>query len=63
MTLLTLLLILIGTGIVLFLINRFLPIDGKVGELINYLVIIILVLLVIFFFLDAVGVMKNPIKL
>jgi hypothetical protein len=59
----TLFLILIVGGFVLFLFNRFVPLDENIKSLINYVVIFLLVMIVILFFLDLFGVYKNPIKL
>ncbi len=51
----TLLIVLIVVGFALFLFNRFLPIEGNVKSLINYLVIFVLVALVILFILRLFG--------
>lgn len=55
-----LLLILIIVGFALFLFNRFLPIDGNVKQLINYVVIFILCLIVLLFILRLFGIYNGP---
>lgn len=48
----TLLIILVVVGFVLFLFNRFMPLDADVKSLINYVVIFILIVIVVLFILD-----------
>jgi hypothetical protein len=55
MGIIELLLILVIVGFVLFLFNRFAPLDGNIKQLINYVVMFILVLLVILFVLKLFG--------
>ena len=52
----TLLIILVVVGFALFLFNRFLPIEGNVKQLINYVVWFVLALVVILFILRMFGV-------
>lgn len=47
-----LLILLIVIGFALFLFNRFVPIEGNIKSLINYLVIFTLALVVVLFILD-----------
>jgi len=51
----TLLLVLIIVGFVLFLFNKFVPIEGNIKSLINYLVIFVLCILVVLFVLRMFG--------
>lgn len=44
MNLLTIIAVLLVIGIVLFVINKYVPMDGKIKTILNYVVIIILVL-------------------
>jgi len=55
-----LLLILIIIGFALFLFNRFLPIDEKIKQLINYVVIFVLIIIVILFILRLFGIYNGP---
>lgn len=59
----TLLLILVVAGFILFLFNRFVPLDANIKSLINYLVIFVLVIFVILFVLDMFGIYHNPVKI
>lgn len=52
MSLLHLIVALVAAGVVLYCINRFVPMDGKIKTLLNIVVIVILVVVV----LDAFGV-------
>jgi hypothetical protein len=58
----TLLIVLIIVGFILFLFNRFLPMDGNVKSLINYVVIFVLVMFVLLFLLDLFGLYSFPMK-
>lgn len=60
MGLIELILILIIVGFALFLFNRFLPLDGNVKQLINYVVIFVLVIIVILFILKLFGIYSGP---
>lgn len=51
----TLLLILIVVGFALFLFNRFMPVEGNVKSLINYVVIFVLCALAVLFILRMFG--------
>lgn len=63
MDFITLLLILIVIGFVLFLFNRFVPLDGTIKQLITYIAYFLMVMMVILFLLDLFGLYDNPIKL
>jgi hypothetical protein len=52
MSLLTVLITLIVVGVVLYLINNYLPLDGKIKTIINWVVVIVIVI----FLLKAFGV-------
>lgn len=52
MPLLTLIVALVSVGVVLYCINRFVPMDGKIKSILNVVVILVLVVIV----LDAFGV-------
>jgi hypothetical protein len=54
------LLALVVIGFVLFLFNRFAPMDANIKSLINYLVIFVLIIVVIFFVLDLFGLYSAP---
>ncbi len=54
------LLALVVIGFVLFLFNRFVPMDAKIKSLINYLVVFVLIIAVIFFVLDLFGLYSAP---
>lgn len=58
----TLILILIVVGFVLFLFERFLPIDASIKLLIRYVVIFVLVMMVLLFLLDLFGIYHSPVK-
>jgi len=51
----TLLLVLIVVGFALFLFNKFVPIDGTIKQIINYVAIFIIILVVILFVLRMFG--------
>lgn len=51
----TLILILVVVGFALFLFNKFVPIEGNVKSLINYVVIFVLCVLVVLFILRMFG--------
>lgn len=55
-----LLLILIVVGFALFLFNKFVPLDGNIKSIINYVVIFVLCLLVILFILRMFGIYDGP---
>lgn len=57
----TFLLALAVIGFALFLFNRFVPGDGSIKQLINYLVIFVLVVAVILFVLDLFDLYHFPI--
>jgi hypothetical protein len=59
----SLLILLIVAGFILFLFNRFAPIDGNVKALINYLVMFVLILFVILFVLDITGLYHSSFRL
>lgn len=44
MNLLTIIVVLVVVGIVLYLINRFVPMDGKIKTILNWAVVIILII-------------------
>lgn len=44
MNLLTVIVVLVVVGIVLYLINRFVPMDGKIKTILNWAVVIILII-------------------
>lgn len=52
MPLLTLLIALVSVGVVLYCINRFVPMEGKIKSILNIVVILVLVVVC----LDAFGV-------
>jgi len=52
MNLLTIIILLVVVGVVLYLINRFIPMDAKIKTILNWLVVIILIV----FLLKALGV-------
>jgi hypothetical protein len=52
MSLLHLLMVLIAVGIILYCVNRFIPMDGNIRKILNAVVIIC----VVFFLLDLFGV-------
>jgi hypothetical protein len=52
MSLLSILILLIVVGVVLYLINNYLPLDGKIKTIINWVVVIVIVI----FLLKAFGV-------
>lgn len=60
MSIIGLLLILVIVGFALFLFNRFVPIEGNIKSLINYLVIFVLVIIVILFVLRLFGIYSGP---
>jgi len=52
MNLLTIIILLVVVGVVLYLINRFIPMDAKIKTILNWVVVIILIV----FLLKAFGV-------
>ncbi len=54
MSLLTILVVLVVAGVALYVINRFIPMDGKVKTILNWVVIIAL----IFWLLKGLGVLS-----
>jgi len=58
----TLILVLVVVGFVLFLFNRFAPIDANIKSLINYLIIFIACVFVVLFILDLFGLYHFPMK-
>jgi hypothetical protein len=55
MPLLTILLVLIVVGVILWLVNTYIPMDGKIKSILNVVVVII----VIIWLLQAFGVMGS----
>jgi hypothetical protein len=55
MPLLTILLVLIVVGVVLWLINTYIPMDGKIKNILN----VVVVILVVFWLLKAFGLLDN----
>jgi hypothetical protein len=55
MSLITILITLIVVGVVLWLINTYIPMDGKIKKILNVAVVIILIL----WLLNAVGVLGH----
>jgi hypothetical protein len=55
-----LILILIVVGFILFLFNRFVPLDANIKSLINYLVLFVLFVVVVLFLLKAFGIYDGP---
>jgi hypothetical protein len=53
MSLISLIIALVSVGVVLYCINRFVPMDGKVKTILNIVVILVLVV----FMLDAFGLL------
>jgi len=56
MSVVTLIIYLAVIGVVLYLVNKFIPMDGKFKQLINVIAIIVAVILVIFWILGIAGV-------
>jgi len=52
MNLLTIIILLVVVGVVLYLINKYLPMDAKIKTILNWVVVIILIV----FLLKALGV-------
>jgi hypothetical protein len=52
MPLLTLIVALVSVGVVLYCINRFVPMEGKIKSILNIVVILVLIIVV----LDAFGI-------
>jgi hypothetical protein len=44
MSLLTIIIVLVVVGIILFLINKFVPIDGNIKTVLNWVVIIVIII-------------------
>ena len=44
MSLLTIIVVLVVAGILLYLINRYVPMDGKIKNILNWVVVIILII-------------------
>jgi len=55
MSLLTIVLVLIVVGVVLWLINSYIPMDGKIKNILNVVVVIVVVL----WLLRAFGLLEN----
>ena len=55
MPLLTIILVLIVVGVVLWLINTYIPMDGKIKSILN----VVVVILVVFWLLKAFGLLDN----
>lgn len=57
MSLLGIILVLVLIGVALYLINAFIPMDGKIKNILNIVVVIVVVLwlLKVFGLLDAIG--------
>jgi hypothetical protein len=55
MSLITILITLVVVGVVLWLINTYIPMDGKIKKILNVAVVIILIL----WLLSAVGILGN----
>jgi hypothetical protein len=55
MSLITILITLVVVGVVLWLINTYIPMDGKIKKILNVAVVIIVIL----WLLSAVGVLGN----
>jgi hypothetical protein len=55
MPLLNIILVLIVVGVVLWLINTYIPMDGKIKNILN----VVVVILVVFWLLKAFGLLDN----
>lgn len=55
MSVVSLIVVLVVVGVILYLINRFIPMDGKIKSILN----IVVVILVILWLLNAFGVFSN----
>jgi hypothetical protein len=55
MSILTILLVLIAVGVILWLINSFIPMDAKIKNILNVVVVIVVVI----FLLKAFGVFQS----
>lgn len=62
MSLLTLLIAIVAVGVVLWAINQFVPMDGKIKMILNVIVVLILVVwaLEAFGLLDALSTVRVP---
>jgi hypothetical protein len=60
MSILTILIVIVVVGVLLWLVNRYIPMDGKIKNILNIVVVIVLViwLLKAFGLLDALGSAK-----
>lgn len=56
MTLISLIIVLIIAGVCLWAVNSFIPMDPKIKQLLNVLVIIVLAIVVIVFLLNFAGI-------
>jgi hypothetical protein len=56
MSLLTIIVILVVVGLILYLINRLLPIDGNIKTIINVVVILIVIIWLLRIFLPAADI-------
>lgn len=56
----TVLLVLIVVGFILFLFNKFVPIDATIKSIINYVVIFLLVIYILLFVLKIFGLYDGP---
>ena len=55
MSLLTLIFVIVVVGVLLWVVNRFIPMDGKIRSILNAVVVIVLVL----WLLDAFGILDS----
>jgi hypothetical protein len=60
MSILTILIVIVVVGVLLWLVNRYIPMDGKIKNILNIVVVIVLViwLLKAFGLFDALGSVK-----
>jgi hypothetical protein len=60
MTIIQLILLLVVIGVIMYLVNTFIPMADKIKQLLNVVVVIVALVLVIAFFLHMFGIHEGP---
>ncbi len=61
MTLIGLIVALVVIGVLLWLVNTYIPMDPKIKSILNVAVVIVVILWLLFTFLPAGGILNQPI--
>jgi len=60
MPILTLLIVLVVVGVVLYLVNNFIPMDAKIKQILNVVVVVLVVIWLLSMFVPGLGSIRVP---